>query len=72
MSKKQEIKAVKNPVIPGDKIAVIEEFLPHDSCFEEEGSIPVSAGILEMIDRDTGSAPPLWKSQPALNIVAKG
>ena len=42
MSKKQEMKAVENPVLPGDKIAVIEEFLPHDSCFEEEGSILAS------------------------------
>jgi exosome complex component CSL4 len=39
MSKKQETKVAENPVLPGDKIAVIEEFLPDDTCFEEEGSI---------------------------------
>jgi exosome complex RNA-binding protein Csl4 len=48
MSKKQEMKAVENPVVPGDKIAEIEEFLPDDTCFEEEGSI-LSGVIGEVI-----------------------
>ena len=39
MSKKHEMKATENQVVPGDKIAVIEEFLPDDTCFEQDGSI---------------------------------
>jgi len=39
MSKKSEKKTNHTRVIPGDKIAVIEEFLPDENCFEEDGSI---------------------------------
>ncbi len=39
MSKKQVEKSTQNRVVPGDKIAVIEEFLPDETCFEQDGSI---------------------------------
>jgi exosome complex component CSL4 len=39
MSKKSESKTNNTQVVPGDKIAVIEEFLPAENCFEEDGSI---------------------------------
>ena len=39
MSKKSETKTNNTQVVPGDKIAVIEEFLPSENCFEEDGSI---------------------------------
>lgn len=39
MSKKSETKTNNTQVVPGDKIAVIEEFLPAENCFEEDGSI---------------------------------
>jgi len=39
MSKKSETKTNHTRVVPGDKIAVIEEFLPDKNCFEEDGSI---------------------------------
>ncbi len=39
MSKKSETETNHTRVVPGDKIAVIEEFLPDENCFEEDGSI---------------------------------
>ncbi|MHA1978098.1 MAG: exosome complex RNA-binding protein Csl4 [Candidatus Hodarchaeales archaeon] len=39
MSKKHVEKSTQNRVVPGDKIAVIEEFLPDETCFEQDGSI---------------------------------
>jgi exosome complex RNA-binding protein Csl4 len=39
MSKKSETKTNNTQVVPGDKIAVIEEFLPAENCFEKDGSI---------------------------------
>ena len=39
MSKKSETKTNHTRVVPGDKIAVIEEFLPDENCFEDDGSI---------------------------------
>lgn len=39
MSKKKTDNPAQKYVIPGDKIAVIEEFLPDETCFEDEGSI---------------------------------
>ena len=39
MSKKDVEKSTQNRVVPGDKIAVIEEFLPDETCFEKDGSI---------------------------------
>ena len=39
MSKKRVETSTQNRVVPGDKIAVIEEFLPDETCFEKDGSI---------------------------------
>ncbi|MHA1993802.1 MAG: exosome complex RNA-binding protein Csl4 [Candidatus Hodarchaeales archaeon] len=39
MSKKHVEKSTQSRVVPGDKIAVIEEFLPDETCFEQDGSI---------------------------------
>ena len=39
MSKKDDNQSNKEIIIPGEKIAVIEEFLPDETCFEEEGEI---------------------------------
>ncbi|PWI49151.1 hypothetical protein CEE45_03145 [Candidatus Heimdallarchaeota archaeon B3_Heim] len=39
MSKRLVENSTQNRVVPGDKIAVIEEFLPDETCFEQDGSI---------------------------------
>jgi exosome complex RNA-binding protein Csl4 len=39
MSKKQQDPSDERRVLPGDKIAVIEEFLPDETCYEQDGSI---------------------------------
>lgn len=39
MSEKQQHPSSERRVIPGDKIAVIEEFLPDETCYEQDGSI---------------------------------
>ncbi len=39
MSKKHVENTTQSRVVPGDKIAVIEEFLPDETCFEQDGSI---------------------------------
>ena len=39
MSKKHVENSTQNRVVPGDKIAVIEEFLPDETCYEQDGSI---------------------------------
>jgi exosome complex RNA-binding protein Csl4 len=48
LSKKQVENSTQNRVVPGDKIAVIEEFLPDETCFEQDGSI-LSMTIGEVI-----------------------
>ena len=50
MRKKHEMKATNNQVVPGDKIAVIEEFLPDDTCFEQDGSI--ISRVMGTVDTD--------------------
>ncbi|MFW9778501.1 MAG: exosome complex RNA-binding protein Csl4 [Candidatus Heimdallarchaeota archaeon] len=39
MSKKHQNLSSERRVLPGDKIAVIEEFLPDETCYEQDGSI---------------------------------
>ncbi|WP_455143689.1 exosome complex RNA-binding protein Csl4 [Candidatus Hodarchaeum mangrovi] len=39
MSKKDDYQSHNEIVVPGEKIAIIEEFLPDETCFEEEGEI---------------------------------
>ncbi|NHJ02270.1 MAG: hypothetical protein EAX86_09050 [Candidatus Heimdallarchaeota archaeon] len=39
MNKSKEIESEEDLVLPGDKIAVIEEFVPDDTCYEDEGVI---------------------------------
>jgi exosome complex component CSL4 len=53
MSKNSETKTNNIRVVPGDKIAVIEEFLPNENCFEEDGSI--IAEVIGEVIKDTKS-----------------
>lgn len=39
MNNKKEISSDNKLVLPGDKIAVIEEFVPDETCFEKNGGI---------------------------------
>ncbi len=39
MKNSEKIESEEDIVLPGDKVAVIEEFVPDDSCFEQEGVI---------------------------------
>lgn len=39
MNSKKKIDSDTNFVLPGDKIAVIEEFLPDEFCYEQDGGI---------------------------------
>jgi exosome complex component CSL4 len=39
MENNKEFNSKENLVLPGDKIAVIEEFLPDETCYEQEGGI---------------------------------
>lgn len=39
MKKRNEHTPNDDHVLPGDKIAIIEEFLPDETCFEQNGSI---------------------------------
>jgi exosome complex component CSL4 len=62
MSKKNSDNLSHKYVIPGDKIAVIEEFLPDETCFEDEGSI---------ISRVSGEVRPDLKKHKISVIPAK-
>jgi exosome complex component CSL4 len=39
MNNKKEFESDSKLVLPGDKIAVIEEFVPDESCYEKDGGI---------------------------------
>ncbi|MFX0013618.1 MAG: exosome complex RNA-binding protein Csl4 [Candidatus Hermodarchaeota archaeon] len=39
MKNNKKINSDDNLVVPGDKIAVIEEFLPDETCYEQDGGI---------------------------------
>ncbi|MFX0085476.1 MAG: exosome complex RNA-binding protein Csl4 [Candidatus Hodarchaeota archaeon] len=39
MNDKKEIESDSKLVLPGDKIAVIEEFVPDETCYEKDGGI---------------------------------
>jgi exosome complex RNA-binding protein Csl4 len=39
MTKNNDNDSENNWVLPGDKIAVIEEFLPDETCYEQDGGI---------------------------------